>query len=1051
MSEVRWPDLKELLADALEVEPAQRRAYVKKACGDDVELRRQLEELLAYENEDEPGDAEPEVEEAAADVARRGRGERWMGAYRLLEPIGEGGMGTVFKAEQRYPVKRLVAIKLIKPGYDTEEVIARFESERQALARMDHGGIARVLDAGADDRGRPYFVMEYVPGVPITRFADEAKLTINQRLELFTQVCEAIAHAHTKGIIHRDLKPSNILAHFADGQPVVKTIDFGIAKALSGDRLTDHTFDTSRGKPIGTYEAMSPEQAAASVDIDTRSDVYSLGVLLYELLSGTRPFERSRYAGADDQEIRRIIREIDPARPSHQLRALGPEGEKMAAARGMGLAGLERQLRSELEWIPLMAMRKDRARRYAGVLELAADVRNYLENRPLVAGPESRVYRLRKFERRNRAAVLMMVAFMVVVGAFVGSYIRGIRSEQKKTQAALELVQKKHLEAGAQRDEARRQQQNAAAVNRFLGDMLRSADPKRLYGDKVTVLEAIQAAMQALDRGEMDDQPMVEAALRETIGNTLAGLGRFNDAEPNFRKALELRQKVLPPNDPEVAAALNHMGVFLRSQRKFYEAERVHREALKIRVQKLPPGDPAIAVSLGNLASALQGQDRNWHAEPLYRQALEIQRRAFPTAHPDLAESIDSLAGILRNLKNPEAAQPLAREALAMRRLTLERNHPDLANTIQTLAVVLRDQGNYAEAEKLSREALAIYEEVMPPDHLEIITSVLSLAKVLKLQKKFEEVEPLLLEARAMLERAIDQRRNQVERNAPDLANHLHLLAQMYAEDKEWDEAQKLLTEGLEVTEKARPLDKFNLARAQCELGGVLEAQKKWLEAEQMYQKALANSQAVLPEDDPAIVKHLQLVGRILRRQKRYEEAAQFIRKAVYINRKSIPAGHPHMAGSISAQARIEYSLGDVELAKTLQRESIELSRRAKTREHSDIARRLSMLGEWLWAEGKLDEAEELLREAVEMDRNAIEVDGGELASDLLQLGRVQRDKKKPQEAVLLMREALQIQLEELGVGAKATRQTIKDLRVLLAELGRHEEAAKLRELRAGK
>ncbi|MCY2954924.1 MAG: serine/threonine-protein kinase, partial [Planctomycetota bacterium] len=342
MVDRHWEKAKEILADALELTPEARAAFLARACGDDKQLRQEVENLLLYEVADgqeaasaettAPTSAHAETRPEPLTPATSSR-ERWIGQYRLLEPLGEGGMGTVFKAEQRSPVKRTVALKLIKPGFDTAEVIARFESERQALARMDHPHVAKVLDAGADDLGRPYFVMEYVPGVPITQFADTNKLSIKQRLELFTQVCDAIAHAHTKAVIHRDIKASNVMAYMADGKPIVKVIDFGVAKALTGDRLTDRTFNTAHGQAIGTYESMSPEQADGSPDIDTRTDVYSLGVLLYELLTGAKPFDRDTFAKAADQEIRRIIREVDPPRPSTRLTSLGEAGTKIAAAR----------------------------------------------------------------------------------------------------------------------------------------------------------------------------------------------------------------------------------------------------------------------------------------------------------------------------------------------------------------------------------------------------------------------------------------------------------------------------------------------------------------------------------------------------------------------------------------------------------------------------------------------------------------------------------------------------------------------------------------------
>jgi class 3 adenylate cyclase len=336
-----------------------------------------------------------------------------LGPYRILGQLGKGGMGTVYKAEQRDPVKRTVALKIIKPGFDSAEIIARFDSERQALARMEHHNIARVLDAGADRHGRPYFVMEYVPGVPITHFADHNKLSLHQRLILFTQICDGVAHAHSRAIIHRDIKPSNVLAYTSEGSSLVKIIDFGIAKALTSDRLTDLTFCTERGQAIGTIDSMSPEQADGRPDIDTRTDVYSLGVLLYELLAGVTPFDKDVFSKESETGIKRIIREVEPLRPSERLSALGDRAEAIASARGMRLAALKKQLADELEWIPLMAMRKERDRRYQSAKGLSSDVLNYLQGRPLLAGPESRTYRIGKRLRKQRRRLALLAGALL--------------------------------------------------------------------------------------------------------------------------------------------------------------------------------------------------------------------------------------------------------------------------------------------------------------------------------------------------------------------------------------------------------------------------------------------------------------------------------------------------------------------------------------------------------------------------------------------------------------------------------------------------------------
>jgi hypothetical protein len=422
-----------------------------------------------------------------------------VGRYLLLELLGTGGFGAVYKAEQREPIRRTVAVKLIKPGIDTAEVIARFESERQALARMDHSNIAHVLDAGTTPAGRPYFVMEYVPGKPITAYADENRLSIRERLELFCQVCRAIAHAHTKAILHRDIKASNVLAHTADGQPAAKVIDFGVAKALSDDRLTDRTLNTRQGMPIGTYEAMSPEQVEGSPDIDTRTDVYALGVLLYELLTGTKPLDRTRLATASHLEIRRAIREIEPARPAASLSAHGETAGAVAAKRKATVESLRRELGGELGWIPLKALKKERAERYDSAASLEADVKRYLAGEPLVAGPDSLGYRASKFARRHRAALVALAGAVALVTGTVVTYVVSIRRAQQQAEAAL-----------ATADEQRR-----------------IADEARTVAERESLLARRAAA--ATDTRYLIQQKLLPEALeRATVAFTLGG-GQWED------------------------------------------------------------------------------------------------------------------------------------------------------------------------------------------------------------------------------------------------------------------------------------------------------------------------------------------------------------------------------------------------------------------------------------------------------------------------------------------------------------------------------------------
>jgi len=497
-----------------------------------------------------------------------------IGRYKLLQLIGEGGMGLVYLAEQQEPVRRRVALKVVKPGMDSKQVIARFEAERQALALLDHPNIARVFDAGTTETGRPYFVMEYVKGLSLIEHCDREKLSIKERLELFLQVCEAIQHAHQKGIIHRDIKPSNVLVSKEDEKALPKIIDFGVAKALT-QPLTERTLFTVQGQLIGTPEYMSPEQVDMAIqDIDIRSDIYSLGVLLYELLAGALPFERKEMEQAGLAEIQRIIREEDPPRPSTRLSSLGKEAESIAESRRTKVAMLAKRLHKELEWIPLKAMRKERARRYRTASELADDVQNYLNGAPLIAGPESAVYRVRKFVRRNRALVTGIAAVLVVLAAgVVVSTIFAIGQARARDEAV------------AARDEAERQAKVSRAVVDFLNnDVLGRAKGKQTVGD---LLDATSENI----KGKFEGEGLVEASIRKALGLTYRSLGKYEAAQPHLERALEIRREQLGEDHWDTLASMVHLAsVYLyRGQKdkgKSLKGESLFDKALKLGERK---------------------------------------------------------------------------------------------------------------------------------------------------------------------------------------------------------------------------------------------------------------------------------------------------------------------------------------------------------------------------------------------------------------------------------------------------------------------------------
>jgi serine/threonine protein kinase len=507
------PDFKQVkdifLATLEKADPDERDAFLRQACGDDAPLRRQVDALLRRHEDAGSFLEHPPQGDAGTGAFPLGPAARLtaslenpteaigtqIGPYKLTQKLGEGGMGTVWVAEQTEPVKRRVALKLIKPGLDTAQVIRRFEAERQALALMEHTNIARVLDAGATAAGRPYFVMELVKGVPITRYCDELQLPLRERLELFVPVCQAIQHAHQKGIIHRDIKPSNVLICIEDGKAVPKIIDFGVAKALR-ERLTNESMYTEIGQLVGTLEYMSPEQAELSaLDVDTRADVYALGVLLYELLTGTTPLDKARLRSAAFAELLRMIKEEEPPRPSTRLTESGNSLPSLAAQRRSEPGRLARELRGELDWIVMRCLEKDRARRYDSASGLAKDIERHLRDEPIAARPPSARYRLGKFVRRHRGqAVVASSLLLTALAGLAGIAWNAVRIEQQRRVAEaamremevarrLEQVQRELAEQHRKLAEdsekaAVAEQRKSEATKSFLQqELLRQAEP----------------------------------------------------------------------------------------------------------------------------------------------------------------------------------------------------------------------------------------------------------------------------------------------------------------------------------------------------------------------------------------------------------------------------------------------------------------------------------------------------------------------------------------------------------------------------------------------
>jgi eukaryotic-like serine/threonine-protein kinase len=774
-----------------------------------------------------------------------------IGPYRLLEVLGEGGMGCVYLAEQRQPVKRRVAIKLIRTSLASVDAQARFHAERQAMARLAHANVAQMFEAGTTEDGFPYFVMELVPGTPITRYSDQHQLSVDQRLELFVAVCHGVQHAHQKQILHRDLKPSNILVAEVDGKPVPKIIDFGIAKALD-QPLTDADIETGAHR-IGTPSYMSPEALRVTserADLDTRSDVYALGVVLYELLTGSRPFKTE---GSSHLDLMHEIIENEAPRPSTRVTALAEAtGAPGTAHRRAELAELRRRLAEDLDWIVLKAIARESGDRYASAAELAADVERHLRDEPVLAHPTSFRYRTRKLIRRHRfaAALAAMVAASLVLGVAA-------------TSLALWKARRAEAWARTEAEAASQAREEAEEVVDFLAGLFRESSAYEASShqprswDQLTAHEIFERGAERLADDELAGRPLTQARLSATIGDVYKQNGLYEAAREFHRRALELRRRELPDGDRRIAdswfklglvanagdrlaeaeedfqraleiyqaqpqpdpaaraAVVDELGELRSKTGDYEEAEKLLREALTLRQEVLGPAHADVAVSLNSLALLYFRQARYAEAEEYFRRGLEIQRRRLPRGHPVVVQALNNLAAAQASQGRLEEAAPVFEEALALRIEVLGEDHPAVAESLNNLAVLYTDLGRTEEVETLHRRALAIREKAFGPEHEMVAWSVRNLAMHYLDEGRLADAEPLFLRALAI-------RAHVFGADGPAAGDSLHDLGRLREAQGRWEEARSLFARALTIRERAFDPGHRSIGRSAQRLGVAL-------------------------------------------------------------------------------------------------------------------------------------------------------------------------------------------------------------------------------------
>ncbi len=766
-----------------------------------------------------------------------------VGPYRILKVLGEGGMGTVYLAEQREPIRRRVALKVIRRGAVAPDEVRRFEVERQALALMNHPNIAQVFDAGTTEDGEPYLAMEYVPGPPITDYCDNKRLSVRQRLELFLEVCEGMQHAHQKRILHRDIKPSNVLVtetlNLAErDRPVVKVIDFGVAKSLD-QPLTDETLYTGAWL-IGTPPYWSPEMVLAArggLDIDTRSDVYALGVLLYQLLAGVLPFTADNV-----MNLLGAITDEEPMSPSRRLASLDEETRETTAAqrRRSRARALAAALEGDLDWICLRAIAKERSRRYGSVAELAADVERHLAHLPVVASPPSPIYRAHKFFRRNLAWVVP-TALMVL--ALLGGLVARTREAERANREA----------------EASRQ------ISEFLIELFEVSDPGEARGSTITAREILGRGAERI-RGELVGQPLTHARLLDTIGKVYSQLGLYEPAAPLLEEALGLRQQHLGKNHLHVASSLFNLGFLYEEQGDYEGAETLYRQALAIRERALGEEHPEVAQALRSLANIYRFLGRYEEAETLFQQALAINERLSGPDDVGVAESLRGLATINYIKGDYEESEALYRRALVIKERALGKDHPEIADYLNNLANIYFQQNRYELAADFYERALKLGEQALGPDHPEVATDSVNLALVYQEQNRFSEAEAIYRRALPSLEKALGQ-------NHPRVAHCMTNLADLHRRQGRPEEAERLLVQSLAIFEKALGSDHFFVADSLFGLAQICLEQERFREAEGFFQRVLAIREKVNHPGHPELLEAVRDYATLLRATGREEEA----------------------------------------------------------------------------------------------------------------------------------------------------------------------------------
>lgn len=856
MTPERYKRVKEIFQAAVEQEPALQASMIVEACGGDDVLLREVQSLLACQDA-----AENFIEKSAFEVGARLISKdgfeslegRLIGQYKLLGEIGQGGMGVVYRgarADEQY--EKIVAVKLLRRGLDTEEMRRRFAHERQILAKIDHPNIARLIDAGTTEDGWPYLVMDYVEGVVITRYCDEHRLSTSARLKLFLSVCSAVAYAHQNLVIHRDIKPANVLVT-AEGIP--KLLDFGIAKLLNTE--TDEQGSTVTQLGAMTPEYASPEQVRCE-QVTTATDVYSLGVLLYELLTGHRPY---RIKSRRPDEIVRVICEKEPTRPSlaatstevissdgnGQGRTITPE--EVSRSRDVSPERLKRSLSGDLDNIVLMALRKEPQRRYASVAQLTDDIQRHIDGLPVAARVDTIWYRSSKFVKRHKVGVAAAAVVLIALAAGLSVALWQARVAAK------------------QRDQAQIQQAKAEHINAFMQEMLSSADPAR-KGRDVRVAEVLDEATLSME-ARLADQPAVLTEVRRTIGNTYRSLGLYDKAEPQLRAAFEMNKKLFGERNPATVKSMSDLAYLLRFKGNWKESDALFRRSLEIQRETNPEGSREMAETLILFAETLLQQGQTKSSEPFAQQALEMSNKFLGEQNEIGARALNSL-GLIRDYEgNLNGAELNYRKAIEIHRRLPGRPRFELAATLMNLGTNLSTQGKYDDSERAMVESVQIFRDVLGDSHALYGMSLVHLGRLNFLKTDYAKAEKVTRQAIAIQERSLPK-------GHFDFSQSYSMLGVVLTRAGKAKEAEPYLRQSIEIRKKSLPTGHWLIANTISCLGECMTAQRRYEEAEPMLKEGYEGLKTALGEKHPRTGEAIQRLVQFYEATKNSAETARY-------------------------------------------------------------------------------------------------------------------------------------------------------------------------------